>query len=150
MNPVRVLIVTDENLASENEVPEPIRPLIDNAEDIYVVAPTLTTRLQSLAGDVDRARASAEARLHGVFDHMPTLGMDARGSVGDEDPLTAIADALAEFDANLILLRLHAPGSEDENWREPRLARRVRSLFDLPTVAFFFAPDGHVVGRQDN
>ena len=43
----RILIVTDENLADENEVPEPIRRLIDHAEDIYVVAPTLTTRLQS-------------------------------------------------------------------------------------------------------
>ena len=145
----RILIVTDENLADENEVPEPLRRLIDHAEDIYVVAPTLTTRLQSLTGDVDRARANADARLHSVFDHMQVSGFDAHGTVGDEDQLTAIADALSEFDADLILLRLHAPGSDNENWREHRLASQVRSHVNRPTTAFYFDREGHVVGRQD-
>jgi hypothetical protein len=82
--PERVLIVTDENLADENQVPEPIRPLIDHAEDIYVVAPTLTTRLQSPTGEIDRARTAADARLQTVFDHMHASGFDAHGTVGDE------------------------------------------------------------------
>ena len=116
--PERVLIVTDEHLADENQVPEPIRPLIDHAEDIYVIAPTLTTRLQSLTGDIDRARASADTRLRTVFDHMHSSGFDAHGTVGDEDQLSAVADALSEFDADLILLRLHAPRQ-----RERELAR---------------------------
>jgi hypothetical protein len=146
--PERVLIVTDENLARENRVPEPIRPLIDPAEDIYVVAPTLTSRLQSLTGDIDHARASAEARLHTVFDHMHASGFDAHGTVGDDDQLSAIADALAEFDADLILLRLHAPGSKNESWHEHRLASQVRSRFNRPTIAFYFDREGHVVGRQ--
>ena len=145
----RILILTDENLAEENEVPEPIRPLIDHAEDIYVIAPTLTTRLQSVTGDIDRARTAADARLHTVFDHMHASGFDAAGTVGDEDQLSAIADALAEFDADLILLRLHAHGSENENWREHRLANQVRSHFNRPTTAFYLDRDGHVVGRHD-
>jgi hypothetical protein len=49
----RVLVVTNETLAAANEVPEPIRPLLDPAEDIYVIAPTLTTWLQWVASDVD-------------------------------------------------------------------------------------------------
>ena len=147
--PERVLIVTDENLADENEVPEPIRPLIDHAEDIYVIAPALTTRLQSLTGEVDCARAAAETRLHTAFDHIHTSGLDAHGTVGDEDQLNAIADALAEFDADLILLRVHAPGSENENWREHRLARQVRSHFNRPTTVFYFDREGHMVGQQD-
>jgi hypothetical protein len=145
----RVLIVTNENLADDNEVPEPIRPLIDKAEEIYVIAPTLTTRLQSLTGEIDRARALADARLQTVFDHMHTSGLDAHGTVGDEDQLSAIADALAEFDADLILLRLHAPGSANRNWREHRLIGQVRSHFDVPTTAFYFDREGHVVGCQD-
>ncbi len=119
-------MVTDENLAEANEVPEPIRPLVDVAEDVYVVAPTLTTRLQSLTGDVDRARASAQERLRTVFDHMHADGLEPRGVVGDEDQVAAIADALADFEADLMVLRLHARGSESENWREHRLAKRVR------------------------
>jgi hypothetical protein len=109
----------------------------------------VTTWLQSLATDVDGARVSADERLHTVFDHMHASGLDARGNVGDESQITALADALADFDADLIVLRLHAPGSEDENWREHRLAARVRSHFDVPTTVFYFDSKGHVVQRDD-
>jgi hypothetical protein len=146
----RVLMVTDENLAVADEVPEPIRPLVTVAEEVYVVAPTLTTRLQSLTGDVDRARASAQERLGTVFDHMHADGLESRGVVGDEDQVAAIADALTDFEADLMVLRLHARGSENENWREHMLAKRVRSRFELPTVAFYFDADGHVIGREDD
>lgn len=147
--PQRVLVLTNESLADANEVPEPLLPLIEEAEEIYVVAPTVTTWLQSLANDVDGARVSADERLHTVFDHMHASGLDARGMVGDESQITAIADALADFDADLIVLRLHAPGSQDENWREHRLAARVRSHFDVPTTVFYFDSEGHVVQRDD-
>ena len=50
-------------MADANEVPKPLRPLIEEAEDIYVLAPTLTTWLQWLASDVDRARVTADKRL---------------------------------------------------------------------------------------
>lgn len=42
----RVLVLTNEDLADANEVPRSIRPLIDEAEEIYVVAPTLTSWMQ--------------------------------------------------------------------------------------------------------
>jgi hypothetical protein len=145
----RVLMVTDENLAKANEVPEPIRPLVDLAEEVYVVAPPLTTRVQSLTGDVDRAHASAEERLRTVFDHMHADGLEPRGMVGDEDQVTAIADALTGFDADLLVLRLHARGSENENWREHRLAERAQSCFALPTITFFFDDHGHAVRREE-
>jgi nucleotide-binding universal stress UspA family protein len=145
----RVLVVTNETLADANEVPEPIRPLIDGAEEIYVIAPTLTTWLQWVASDVDGARVSADERLRTVFAHMRAGGLRPRGAVGAEDQVLAIADALADFDADLIVLRLHAPGGEDENWHERRIAERVRSHFDLPIVVFFFDDDGHVVGSEE-
>lgn len=144
----RVLVLTDENVEDEQEVPEPIRPFIDRADDIYVLAPTLTTRLQSLTGDIDRPRREAYGRLHMVFEHMHASGIEAQGAVGDEDPIAAIGDALSEFDADVVLLRLNAPGSEHENWRERRLAERVRARFDLPAILFFY-DQGHVVTRQE-
>jgi hypothetical protein len=145
----RVLILTNENLADANEVPAPIRPFVDQAEEIYVIAPILTTWLQWLATDVDGARVAADQRLRTVFDHMHAGGLNPVGTVGAENQLVAIADALAEFDADLIVLRLHAPESEHESWHEHGIAVRVRSHFDLPTKAFFFDDEGRVVARQE-
>jgi hypothetical protein len=145
----RTLVVSNETLADANEVPESLLPFIEEADEIYVVAPTLTTWLQSLAGDIDGARVSADERLHTVFDHMHASGLDPHGAVGDEDQVAAIADALAEFDADLIVLRLHVHGSRAENWREHRVAKRVRAHFGIPTIVFYFDREGHAVGRDD-
>ena len=145
----RVLVVTNEDLADANEVPQSIRPLVDEAEEVFVVAPTLTTWMQWLTDDRDNAVVSADERLRTVFAHMRAGGLLPHGEVGAENQLTAIADALAEFDADLILLRLHAPGSEHENWREHHIAEKVRSHFDVPTIVFYFDAEGHVVERED-
>jgi hypothetical protein len=145
----RVLVLTSEELADANEVPKAIRPLIEQAEEIYVVAPTLTTWLQWVATDLDRSRALADERLRRVFDHMHSDGLTPRGTVANENELVAIDDALLEFDADLIVLRLHVPDSEHVNWREHRLAERVRTHFDLPTIAFYFDDEGQAVGRED-
>jgi len=128
----RVLVVTNEDLADANEVPESIRPFVDEAEEVYVVAPALTSWMQWLTDDRDRAVVSADERLQTVFAHLRAEGLRPHGEIGAENQLTAIADALAEFDADLIVLRLHAPGSEHENWREHRIAEKVRSHFDVP------------------
>jgi hypothetical protein len=145
----RVLVVTNEALADANEVPEAIRPLIADAGEIYVIAPTLTSWLQWVATDVDGARVAADERLRTVFDHMRSGGLNPHGAVGSEDQVVAIADALSDFDADLIVLRLHAPGTEGENWREHQIAERVRSHFGVPTVAFFFDAEGRVVGHEE-
>lgn len=145
----RVLVLSSETLAKANEVPAAIRPLLDQADEVYVIAPTLTTWLEWVATDVDGARSSADQRLKTVFDHMQANGLEPQGTIGAEDQVVAIDDALAEFDADLIVLRLHAPDSEYENWHEHRIAERVRSHFDLPTVVFFFDDEGQVVARQE-
>jgi nucleotide-binding universal stress UspA family protein len=145
----RVLVVTNEDLADTDEVPPSIRPLLDDAEDIYVVAPTLTTWMHWLTDDRDDALVAADERLRTVFAHMRAGGLKPHGEVGAENQVSAIADVLAEFDADLMVLRLHAPGSEHENWREHRVAEKIRSHFDVPTIAFYFDGEGHVVGREE-
>ncbi len=81
----RVLVLTNEDLADANEVPKSIRPLVDEAEEIYVVAPTLTTWMQWLADDRDSALVSADGRLRTVFDHMRADGLKPHGAVGAEN-----------------------------------------------------------------
>jgi type IV secretory pathway TrbD component len=145
----RVLVVTDETLASANEVPQAILDRIEEADDVYVVAPTLTTWLQSLTGDIDGARASADARLRTVFDHMDASGLESHGKVGDEDQVAAVADALDGFSADLVLLRLHARGSQNENWREHRLVDWVRTHTTVLTIVFYFDEEGQLVRPED-
>lgn len=145
----RVLVLTNEDLADANEVPAAIRPIIDEADAVYVVAPILTSWMQWLCDARDSAQAAADQRLRTVFDHMRASGLEPRGTVGAENQVTAIADALAQFEADLIVVRLHVPGSEHENWREHHLAEKLRSHFDLPTIVFYFDNEGHLVERQE-
>ncbi len=145
----RVLVLTNEDLADANEVPAAIRPIIDEAEAVYVVAPILTSWMQWLCDERDSAQAAADQRLRTVFDHMRAGGLEPRGTVGAENQVTAIADALAQFKADLIVVRLHAPGTEHENWREHQLAEKLRSHFDVPTMVFYFDSEGRIVESQE-
>jgi hypothetical protein len=76
-------------------------------------------------------------------------GLKPHGEVGAENQVTAIADALARFDADLIVLRLHASGIDHENWREHGIAEKVRSHFGVATIVFYFDSEGHVVERDE-
>jgi nucleotide-binding universal stress UspA family protein len=145
----RVLVLSNEELADANEVPEAIRPLVEAAEQIFVVVPALTTRMQWLTDDRDSALVAADERLRTVFDHMHADGLDPQGQVGAENQLTAISDALTAFDADLIVLRLHLPGGHRDNRKEHKIAAKVRERFGVPTVAFYFDGDGHVVGHEE-
>jgi hypothetical protein len=69
--------------------------------------------------------------------------------VGDEDQVAAIADALDGFRADLILLRLHARGSQHENWREHRLVDWVRTHTTVLTIVFYFDEEGQLVRPED-
>jgi hypothetical protein len=113
------------------------------------VAPVLTTWMQWLTDESDSAVVSADERLRTVFAHMRAGGLQPHGEVGAENQVIAIADALARFDADLIVLRLHTPGSDHENWREHRIAEKVRSHFGVPTIVLYFDAEGHVVERED-
>ena len=145
----RVLVLSNEDLADTNEVPPTILPLLDQAEEIYVVAPTLTGWMHWLTDDRDNALVSADERLLTLFDHMHAEGLTPQGQVGAENQVIAIADALEKFDADLIVLRLHAPGSDHENRRERRIAEQVRAQFDVPTIVFYFDSEGQVVEREE-
>jgi hypothetical protein len=66
-----------------------------------------------------------------------------RGRVGDEDPLQAVADALAVFPADALILGVHPP--DDANWRERRFSDKVRARFGLPVTEMILDRDGRVL-----
>jgi hypothetical protein len=95
-----------------------------------VVAPALNSRLRHWVSDVDPAIAAAGERLDRALANLAERGVVAGGEVGDSDPLLAIDDALADFQATEIVLSTHPAGRS--NWLEKNLPRRAAQRFDLP------------------
>ena len=98
-------------------------------EDVFVVAPALNTRLRHWLSDDDGARRTAAERLAACLDRLERLGVHASGSVGDADPLQAIADALPTFAADEIVIAAHPKHGLGD-----RLASRARKRFALPIL----------------
>jgi hypothetical protein len=123
----RILVVANETLAG--------RRLLDELAErrpaeILVVAPALNSRLRHLFADVDDARAAAEERLLASIEALRGRRLEARGAVGDADPVQAIADALAEFPADEVLISTHPPARS--NWLERGVVERARERFEIP------------------
>jgi hypothetical protein len=72
----------------------------------------LTGRLQSWVSDIDAAALEADERMQAIVGSIGAAGQAAtRGEIGDEDPLQAVADALAVFPADALILAVRAPTS---------------------------------------
>jgi hypothetical protein len=141
----RVLIIANEAVADRPAgVPEIVRKQVLEADEVRVVAPMLTGRLQSWVSDIDAAAAEADERMQAIVGSIDEAGQPAaRGQVGDEDPLQAVADALAQFPADALILSVHAPGVA--NWRERRFSKKVRERFDLPVTEMLLDGEGRVI-----
>jgi hypothetical protein len=141
----RVLIIANEAVADRPAgVPEVVRRQVLEAEEVRVIAPTLTTRLQSWVSDIDAAAAAADERMNAIVGSIEASGQPAaRGDVGDQDPVQAVADALAVFPADALILAVHAP--DTANWRERRFAEKVRERFNLPVTEMLLDREGRVI-----
>ena len=91
-------------------LPPEARALLDEADELRVIAPVLTSRLQWLVSDSDGAHVEADERLSRILEDMAGLGYPATGETGDEDQLLAVEDALGRFDADTIVFVVHLPG----------------------------------------
>jgi nucleotide-binding universal stress UspA family protein len=130
----RLLFVADAAVADVDELPPAVRLVLDAAHEVHVLTPTLPGRLAWLSDDVDRCRHVADERLDTVLGHMRSIGVDASGLAGRGSVLTVIADAVADFTPDHILLALRT--SEHANWQERRLVEHIEQRFDLPVTAY--------------
>jgi hypothetical protein len=139
----RVLIITNEIVASPTDVPDVIASQVREADAVCVVAPALTGRLHSWVSDIDAEYREADARMRMLVGDLGAAGPAVSGRVGDEDPLQAVADALVEFPADALILGVHP--SDDANWRERRFGKKVRDRFGLPVTEVTLDREGHVL-----
>ena len=73
----RLLFVADAAVADVDQLPPPVRAVIDAAAAVYVLTPTLPGRLAWLADEVDEVRHVADERLDTVLGHMDSIGVHA-------------------------------------------------------------------------
>ena len=137
----RLLFVADAAVADVDELPPAVRAVIDAAAEVYVVTPTLPGRLAWLADDVDRFRHVADERLDTVLGHMRSIGAHVSGAAIRGSVLTVIADAVAEFEPDHILIALRSP--EHANWQERRLIEHIEERFGLPVTTYAVDLEGH-------
>ena len=123
-----------------------MRQAIVAAEEVFVVTPTLPSRLDWLTSDVDRARHDADARLDTVLGHLHAEGVAAEGASGDDTPETAIEDHVRALDPDHILIALRSP--EHAAWQERGLLERTASKFGIPTTVFEIDAEGRAAERR--
>ena len=99
-------------------------------EEVLVVCPALNSPLRTWVSDEDGARQAAQQRLDSTLARLASAGIDARGEVGDGDPLQAIDDALRTFGADEIVISTHPEGRS--NWLERGVVSGARSRFEVP------------------
>lgn len=121
----RVLVVSSVELADGV-----VHQLVGREAETVVVVPAVRqSRLQWLANDDDRARATAERAAQRLAERTPGDTIEARA--GDPDPVLAIEDALREFGADEILVVTRPEDSA--GWLEQRaLDERLGTDGDIP------------------
>jgi len=127
-----ILVVANRTCPCPMLLDEVARRAGDAPGDVLVVVPALNSRLRHWLSDVDGALARAHDRLDVALAALRARGVDARGQVGDANPLVAIADALASFQASAIVIATLPAGQS--NWLERGLIDKARARFDLPVT----------------
>jgi hypothetical protein len=139
---MRLLIATGASLSDESDVPIGIATLVEAASEILVMSPSLPGRLDFLTNDTARARQVADERLADVLGKLGGAGVAAAGTLGDEAPLTAFADAIRQFEPDHIVIALR--GADHRGWQEKNLIDRLLGRFRLPMTVFTVDATGRV------
>ena len=126
----RILVIANETVGGET-LRETIREHSAGARaEILVVTPALNSPLKHWVSDEDGARDAARERLDRSLARLRDAGIEARGEVGDGEPLQAIEDALRTFGADEIIISTHPEGRS--NWLERGVVSRAQERFELP------------------
>jgi hypothetical protein len=135
----KLLIAAGEAATSPEALPFGVRELIDAAEEILVLTPSLPTRFEWLASATDKAREQADERLQAVLGQLDTIGTEATGVIGSDDPIEALADAIRSFDPDHLLIAIRSGGTA--GWQERGLLDRIQERFAVPMTVFSVPPE---------
>jgi hypothetical protein len=126
----RILVIANETVGGDT-LQSCIRKRAEGFhEEVLVVAPALNSPLRHWASDEDGARSAAAERLERSLERLRAAGVDARGEVGDAEPLQAMEDALRTFGADEIIISTHPEGRS--HWLEKGIVEAARERFAVP------------------
>src|SRR3954453_17589726 len=139
----RILVVANETVAGRDLLREIERRAAEGPHEVLVVSPALAPRIRFLVSDVDGGIRAAEERVRTSVEALSAAGVNARGEVGDSDPILAIEDALCQFAADEIIISTHPRGRS--NWLEKKVVKRAENRFEVPLthVVVDLAAEGH-------
>jgi hypothetical protein len=107
---------------------------LDDVE-IRIVAPALhSSALQFWISDADEAISKADAVWRTSVAKLGAAGVDAQGDTGEGDPMRAVEDALANFDANRIIVFTHP--EPEQRYREDIDDGELEERFGRPVEHF--------------
>jgi hypothetical protein len=127
---LRILVVANETVGGHALRSTILAKSLDVREEVLVVTPALNSPLRHWVSDEDGARAAAQERLDISLAQLAAAGVQARGEVGDGDPLQAMEDALRTFGADEIIISTHPEGRS--NWLERGIVEKARERFNVP------------------
>jgi hypothetical protein len=129
-NERRILVIANETVGG-GPLREEIRRRSEGYdEQVLVITPALNSPLRHWASDEDGARVKAQERLTASLARLREAGVDAKGEVGDAEPLQAIEDALRLFGADEIIISTHPEGRS--HWLERGIVDAARQRFAVP------------------
>ena len=129
-NERRILVIANETVGGERLRDEIHSRSEGYDEQVLVVTPALNSPLRHWASDEDNARVEAQKRLDASLDRLRSLGIDAKGEVGDGEPLQAMEDALRLFGADEIIISTHPEGRS--HWLEKGIVETAKERFAVP------------------
>jgi hypothetical protein len=131
-HPHRILVVANETVEGEELLAAIRERVAGSPAELYVVSPALNSKLRHWTSDEDGARATAQGRLERSLSRLGGAGLQARGEIGDADPVQAVEDALRIFGADEIVVSTHPEGRS--HWLERGVVETVRERFDVPVT----------------
>jgi hypothetical protein len=129
-NERRILVIANETVGGERLRDEIHSRSEGYDEHVLVVTPALNTHLRHWASDEDNARVEAQKRLDASLARLRAAGIDAKGEVGDAEPVQAMEDALRLFGADEIIISTHPEGRS--HWLEKGIVETARERFAVP------------------
>ena len=123
----RILVIANETVGGEALRERIEEHAADHPTQVLVVTPALNSPIRTFTSDVDDARAQAQQRLDASLARLREAGIEARGEVGDGDPLQAMEDALRTFGADEIIISTHPEGRS--HWLERGVVTGARERF---------------------
>jgi nucleotide-binding universal stress UspA family protein len=136
----RVLVVANQSATSPRLIAELKDRSAHGPVDLHLVVPALNSRLSHWLSATDGAVSNAHRRADDAKAVLMAHGLDVSVEIGDSVPVLAIDDALADFDADEIVIST-LPRSQS-HWLERNVVELACDRFGVPVQHVVESDDG--------